>query len=327
MSTREPDNYARRMARSGAAAVVIHVACLALFALVAARTPVDAIGPGGFREEPLVLNLQPEPEGMRHFVDTAVPADAEVDPDTDLISDQASKASDIEDSEGERAAPRLDQISDIDNLAGPVTPEPPAPPESPAPEAVAEAPKPEPEESIDAEPESPAEEERELLAALDRIEEELFPLNGETQEDEREQMAWAEPDAAPAVPSQPRLGVSKSRPDGGAPGRGFVGFEALEHELGPYLKEIRDRVERHWRTMLEIRFSGTSRTQAVLECAISPQGKLVRAEIIEFGDSPTFAALCKQAIERAAPFPPFPFDVPAIYRTQNLEIRWTFSYM
>jgi hypothetical protein len=126
---------------------------------------------------------------------------------------------------------------------------------------------------------------------------------------------------------QPHLGVSKARPGGAAEGKGFIGFEALEHELGPYLKEVRDRVERNWRAALEMRFSGASRTQAVLDCAISPQGKLVRVKIVEPGDSPTFAVLCKQAIEKAAPFSPFPFDVPAIYRSQNLEIRWTFSYL
>lgn len=326
MSRREPDNYARRMARAGVAAALIHAAVIAFFGAMGALTPAAAIGPAN-RDEPLVLNLQPDREYARNFVDTAVPADEEVRPDTDLISDKASKASDVEDSEGERPAPRLDRIADVDDLAGSATPAPSAPRRPPSPEAAPVEPQPEPQEPADSEEVPEETEELEALTTLARAEHDMPPLANETAEQAREQVARAQPETAPAAPPQPHLGVLKSRPDGGAEGKGFVGFEALEHELGPYLKQIRDRVERNWRTALEMRFSGSAKTKAVIECAISPQGKLVQVKIVESGDSPTFALLCKQSIEKAAPFPPFPFDVPAIYRTQNLEIRWTFSFL
>ncbi len=328
MRTPEPDNYRKRMVRATIAAALIHVALLALFGVMGTLAMVDAIGPSARSDEPLVLNLQPEPDRARNFVDTAVPADAEVRPETDLISDKASKASDLTDSEGERLAPRLDRISDIDDLAGPMMSPPSAPPQPPAPEAPATEPSPETEKPRESE-ERADPEEFQALTALARADETMPPLGGAPAEESRQQMAQAQPqpETAPTAPPQPHLGMSKSRPDGGAEAKGFVGFEALEHELGPYLKEVRNRVERNWRAALEMRFSGASRTQAVLDCAISPQGKLVRVKIVKSGDSPTFALLCKQAIEKSAPFPPFPFDVPAIYRTQNLEIRWTFSYL
>jgi hypothetical protein len=41
----------------------------------------------------------------------------------------------------------------------------------------------------------------------------------------------------------------------------------------------------------------------------------------------TYAPLCREAIEKAAPFSAFPFKVPEIYRDENLEIRWTFSFL
>lgn len=328
MNTREPDHYGRRMVRATVAAAAIHGALITFCSVMGALAVVDAIGPSYAREEPLVLNLQPEPQGFRNFVDTAVPATSPVDPDTDLISDRTSKASGLQDSQGDRPGPRLKQSSDVDDLGGRVAPAATAPPQPPAPRAESAEPQAEPDAPATS-PEPQDETLPEALTALARTEEAQTPLPEEAPEPARQQMAQAQPQPpmTPAAPPQPHLGLSKARPDGAAEGKGFVGFEALEHELGPYLKEVRDRVERNWRAALEIRFSGVSRTRAVLDCAISPQGKLVRVKIVESGDSPTFAVLCKQAIEKAAPFPPFPFDVPAIYRTQNLEIRWTFSYL
>ena len=49
--------------------------------------------------------------------------------------------------------------------------------------------------------------------------------------------------------------------------------------------------------------------------------------MVEPGSSLTYAVLCRQAVEMAAPFGPFPFDVPEIYRNHNLEITWKFSYL
>ena len=101
----------------------------------------------------------------------------------------------------------------------------------------------------------------------------------------------------------------------------------MEDEIAPYLKEVRARVERNWRAALQLRYSGTTPTKAVLECSIRPDGMLEHVRIVEGGDSPTYAPLCKEAIERAAPFPAFPFKVPEIYRERSLQIRWTFSFL
>ncbi len=91
--------------------------------------------------------------------------------------------------------------------------------------------------------------------------------------------------------------------------------------------KVRNRVEREWRAALQLRYSGVSRTYAIIECSIRPDGTLEYAKIIEPGSSLTYAVLCRQAIEQAGPFGPFPFDVPEIYRSENLRITWKFSYM
>jgi hypothetical protein len=140
---------------------------------------------------------------------------------------------------------------------------------------------------------------------------------------EKLQLAKAEP---PSIP-EPVTGPSRGRVDGGVKNLGFLGFEAMKHELAPYLKEVRSRVEKRWTTALELHYTGTSPTKAVLDCAISPEGKLVYVHIVEPGHSPTYAPLCREAIEKAAPFSPFPFSVPPVYKSKNLEIRWTFSFL
>jgi hypothetical protein len=109
--------------------------------------------------------------------------------------------------------------------------------------------------------------------------------------------------------------------------KGFAGHEALQDELAPYLREVRARVERRWNEALLTRYRGTNPTRAVVDCVIAPDGSLVAATIVDAGPDRLYAALCREAIERAAPFGAFPFQVPDIYRSSNLEIRWTFSFL
>lgn len=108
---------------------------------------------------------------------------------------------------------------------------------------------------------------------------------------------------------------------------GVLGFDALQDEIAPYLKEIRRKVERNWIHLLLTRYSGMKPTEVVIDCEISQDGKLVRLEGVGLPDDPFFLSLCKQALNKASPFPPFPFSVPDFYQDKNLKIRWTFSFM
>ncbi|HEX71785.1 MAG TPA: hypothetical protein ENN65_00500, partial [Candidatus Hydrogenedentes bacterium] len=109
--------------------------------------------------------------------------------------------------------------------------------------------------------------------------------------------------------------------------RGVAGFEAKQDQIAPYLREVRRRVERRWNVALLTRYSGTNPTDAVIDCAIAPDGSLLFARIVGQPQDRVFAALCRAALEQAAPFPPFPFEVPELYREKHLEIRWTFSFL
>lgn len=108
---------------------------------------------------------------------------------------------------------------------------------------------------------------------------------------------------------------------------GMLGFEALQDQLAPYLKEIQRKVEKYWLHYLLTRYSGTKPTDVTIDCEISSEGKIVRIDIIGEPEDPLFAGICKQALQKSAPFSPFPFQVPDIYMNRNLQIRWTFNFL
>lgn len=76
-----------------------------------------------------------------------------------------------------------------------------------------------------------------------------------------------------------------------------------------------------------MRYTGAGPAEAVIKFSISPKGEVVYATILDRGVSITYAAMCKGAIEKAGPFPAFPFDLPAEYRSRNLELEIRFRYM
>ncbi len=108
---------------------------------------------------------------------------------------------------------------------------------------------------------------------------------------------------------------------------GVLGFEALQDQLAPYLKEIQKKVEKYWLHYLLTRYSGTKSTEVIIDCEINSKGKIVRIDIIGKPDDALFAGICKQALQKSEPFSPFPFQVPDIYQNKNLQIRWTFRFL
>lgn len=309
-------DYRRRMTRCFAVALVIHLVVLALPA--GCPRTWDGTGAAAARQ-PLVLSMK-QPERPVRLIESGAPATEPVDPNTDLISEQASKAQDMSDVIGERNAPFVPKAAESDEMRQPgPAPEPAAPPqEVQAPEA------PPAEPSAESAPPASSEKDDAARAAAQAPASAPAPeVAPQAAEGERIQIAKAE---APQAP-QPEQGQTRGRVDGGVKNKGFLSFEAMESDFAPYLREVRNRVERRWKSLIQLRYSGSSTTKAVVDCAIGPDGKLVSVAVVEPGESASYAGLCKEAIERAGPFPPFPFKVPEVYRNQNLEIRWTFSFL
>lgn len=263
--------------------------------------------------------------------------------ETDLISDKNSKASDISDSEGERAAPSMDEQAEFDQQGGVPTEmvaaeEAAESSENPAVEEEMEV-----QEEVESAPQPRAGEVEEPTVETEQPiiltgelseqpeESEQEPMEEETAETpeqealpERFTVAQAE---TPKLQFQENIEVSKGRDDGGAEGHGFMSFEANKHEMGAYMLEVRTLVIRNWKASLLLKYHGVRRTKAVIECSIRPNGELEYVRIKSPGPSYSFAVICREAIRKAAPFPEFPFDVPEMYRNENLKITWNFSYL
>ena len=181
-----------------------------------------------------------------------------------------------------------------------MTAAPAAPPQPPS-EAVLDEPQPETQEPAKSGETSGDQEQLEALTTLARVDETMPSFDKAPPEQAPEQMAQAQPqpEIVPAAPPQPHVGISKSRPDGAAEGKGFVGFVAMEHELGPYLKEVRDRVERNWRAALEMRFSGVARTSGSWNAPSTPRATgYVKCRVRRFATRDVMQTIYR----KAAPF-------------------------
>ncbi len=352
--------YSTRIAVAALVSILVNVAIWEVVARVVLATPVQAPAPEVV--PPLVFTLAPpppppepeppaEPETPRQIIETVRESSEPIE-ETDLISDKNSKASDLTDSEGDRPAPSVDEPSEFDQqgaipseMAGA---EPSPPVENPPTEEVQatsdttpapiepEVEKPDVQESADKR--DAAEDPAVLLGALaeraKEPEEDLPKAKPEQEKltEEPKQESLPEPFVLaqanePKLKFQQDMEISKGREGGGAEGNGFMSFEANKHEMGAYMLEVRTRVLRHWKAGLLLKYHGVRRTQAVIECSIRPNGELEYVRIKVPGPSYAFAVLCQEAIRKAAPFPPFPFDVPEMYRNENLEITWNFSYL
>ena len=343
-------SYHARIQLAAIASMAFHVAFVVAFGTFPGKAALDVFTD----DDPFVMNLQaPEERATRRLVETGAPT-AEPPADTDLISAENTQAQSPEDVAGDTSQAGIKEESDFDRLAKlpPAEPVESTPP--PRPEPVEEKPlTPESSEAPASEPQTEAVEESPTeLPVSDSI---LVAEGSEPDtQDEAEAVAEKEPvevppeeehvsdpeppveklperfDVAKAPPVPPSTDdfpqESQSRKSKGASAKGPLSFAANEHELARYMDHVQSRVELVWRSVLRFRYTGTNQASAVLECSIRPSGRIASVKIANAGESAIYAALCKEAIEKAGPFRPFPFEVPEMYRSENLQVSWTFTF-
>ena len=329
-------SYSRRTWIAFIASCLLHLLLLGV-----GLRHVDAIPspPNNTKPPPIIFNFTPppEPEPVKQLVETLIPTSEEV-AETDLISDKNSKAQDESEETGERLAPAMEEEADFDQL--PTTPETQSPEKSTlnaveaikAVESTETLPPPTaPLKSIEkSESDNPSSDK----AKEQPDKEETNPLADAPEKElpERIKIAAALEPAPTAEKEKPQplsqtFDIGNTRKDGGTNESGVMNFEAKSHELGEYMLEVRRRVERQWYTALQLRYQGVKRAEATIECSIRPDGTLEYVRIKDKGNSMTFAIVCRDALQLAAPFPKLPIEVPEIYKSQNIEITWRFSYM
>ncbi len=309
-------NYSTRIKIAAVFSMLIHAAGVAL--LRQTYTPREYIP--AVTQEPIVLDLQPEarpePAPPQQLVDVAVPAKTPPQV-TEHIAVENAEAMDLALRDAERPAPALEE-DEFDALPQPVT----MPvPQEPAAEPPAKAPKDEAESENDSEAE-----EKKPVKSVETPTKELLPEVADTPPaPEAPEAPIKIAEAQPMLAQRPEKGKTRER--GGVSKQGQTNFDAIQSEIAPYLKHVRERVEQQWNQMLYTRYSGTSPVKAVIDCAINAQGELVTVNVVGADSDKIYSALCRDAVQRAGPFGPFPFEVPDIYQGKNLEIRWTFSFL
>lgn len=340
--------YGKRISVAATVALFLHVAALLpLIAYLLHETPGARTALA--RERPIVLSLNdPLPSDKSgRLVESGAAAEGAVE-DGDLISNADSQAQDLSEAEGETGQPHFEETSEFDELGTP-----PVPPSGETPDLEAtlvapmesaehalEVPAESEESAREAASETPSErdsltqvaalpsEVREQDALVELLQADAAPEEVEAEEPEEapERIEVAQAPTRPTVEAQ-EIRSSRGRESGGAENSGFTSFEATKHVLGEYMLSVRRKVEQQWHAALGFRYLGVGRVESLVECSIRPDGTLEYVRIVEIGDSMSYAIVCRDAIEKAGPFGPFPFDVPDIYRKENLDIVWKFSYL
>ena len=340
-------SYSQRVSIATGVSILAH-----LLLLWAGLSRVEAIPKRdeAVNTQPIVFNLQPPPapepepepeteQRVRTVIETPNPTNEPVE-DTDLISNNNSKAMDQSDKTGDRQAPASENADDFDQVELKPTPEPQSSPPQPM---IVPPPQPQPEQVPETEP---VEEKREIpeqraeatkptdATVVEKLDREMTEAREETtpeepkedvQTPERFEVAQATPPPTPQIFEQD-IREGRTRGDGGTDESGVLNFEAREHELGEYMLHVRRKVERQWRTAIRLKYASVRHAEARVKLSIRPDGTIAAVEILDDGNALPFAALSREAVWDAGPFDPLPFDVPEFYRSRNLDITWRFSY-
>ena len=195
-----------------------------------------------------------------HLVDPVAPAERPIDPDTDRIAERDSAAAAAAPGNDHGAAPQFEKASEFDQV-----PHAPSMEEAPV-ETIADAqqPPPEPAEGVFVPPQQPNT--VQALPVEPRAEAAAQPPD--EADNGQFQVAKAEPFME--VASDPR--AAEARADKGAETKGFISFEAKQHEFAAYLNQIRNSVEPRWRMMYQTRYSGGEPDQGRAPVRNQPAG-------------------------------------------------------
>jgi len=305
----------------------------------------------------VVVDLEPELSSpARQLVETVTPSDTPPE-DARFIARANTQAADATLREGDQPGPINEIESPEERLGTPVAaplalpatpplaaPEPampqPSPAQQPADEAQAEEEQPEekPEELRDEPPAppkpapetepapEPAAKRQRMAAVQETMREQTPSRAAATKPNEAPPAPTAQARPALAVPPAPAT-PPRGRMNNGVMTKGFTSYAAIEDEIAPYLEQVKKKVELRWREALLLQYSGSQPRDVEVDCEIAKDGSLVSVKLAAPSEDRVYGQLCLDAIRKAAPFDVFPFEVPDIYRNQNLEIRWHFSFL
>ncbi len=132
------------------------------------------------------------------------------------------------------------------------------------------------------------------------------------------------PSVAPP-PADREVMAAKSKLDGGVSRIGATAFNSAESPFASYDKKIIGKISGNWHYLLENRFYGETTGQVEISFRLLASGRISGIQITRNSANAVLAGWCIQAIERSAPFAPFPDSLRALVGDSR-EASITFNY-
>lgn len=131
----------------------------------------------------------------------------------------------------------------------------------------------------------------------------------------------------PAVPTTEReVLAAKSKLDGGVGRTGrATAFNSEESPFASYDKRVIAKIGANWNFLIESRFYGETVGQVVVSFKILGSGRVSEVHIEQNSANAVLAGYCVQAIEKSAPFGPFPEALRVIVGDSR-DATVTFNY-
>ncbi|MBI2870290.1 MAG: hypothetical protein HYY14_01115 [Candidatus Omnitrophica bacterium] len=264
----------------------------------------------------VVAPPRPEPALEFEFIESPGEEQTPLKP-TDLISDKNQRASDKEEGEGRVDEPSQEPYEDEDWRSLPELPgsgggkeDLPANPVTPPGQAGEAG------QIFQEEPEVKSE-----AVSLARV---AMSTQMPEQFSTPEVIALPQQEAGPQGEMAQR---AVSRREAGARALGERSFDAREHDLGPYIRELKKRIWQEWYPLVEFKYNRlAASSKTVVSFKVHPDGHISDLKALEHRGDEYLKILGLAAISQAAPFAALPEGFETVDGEETLDILFTFYY-
>jgi len=113
-----------------------------------------------------------------------------------------------------------------------------------------------------------------------------------------------------------------------AKSKGTVTFETSYHEIGPYFKDVKKKIEHYWLGYLLFKYPNMKpeESSATVSFKILPTGDVSNLEIVDYNGDIIFKDFCIATISNTAPYDPLPEGIKEVEKEGGINIVFTFRY-
>jgi periplasmic protein TonB len=206
-------------------------------------------------------------------------------------------------------------------------PSPPSPQQKPSPQATPTPPRqktPPPQKSPALEEAKPGE--YALLKKQPSLDEQVArEIILENEHQNSRQMNPEVPPSASVINPQRVVPAAKSKLEGGVPRQGALAFNSAESPFASYDKKVIGKIGAYWQFQVRDKFYGESVGEVEIAFKLLADGKITDLQVVRNSANSVLAGWCIRAIERSAPFDPFP-ETMRTMAGNSREGTITFAY-